>query len=84
MILDVDFLINYFEKLSKKKNKEEFSEQDAAAGGAPSGGSTGGGGASVPKWADSYPLKRSKANMLGKAGEKWQTGLTRGAANQIW
>lgn len=84
MILDVDFLISYFQKLSSKNSKEEFSEQDAAAGGAPSGGSTGGGGASVPKWADSYPLKRGKANMLGKGGEKWNTGLTRGAANQIW
>jgi adenylate cyclase class 2 len=24
------------------------------------------------------------ANKLGLAGEKWETGLTRGAANQIW
>lgn len=80
MNLDVDFLINFFNKYSGKTGKSEVGEQDDTAA-APS---SGGGGGSIPKWADSYPLKRSKANMLGKAGEKWQTGLTRGAANQIW
>jgi hypothetical protein len=56
-------------------------EQDAA----PSSPSSGGGsGKAVPKWADSYTIKRDKANRLGVAGEKWNTGLTRGAANQIW
>jgi hypothetical protein len=55
-------------------------EQDAAA--APASPSSGGG--SVPKWADTYTLTRGKANKLGVAGEKWETGLTRGAANQIW
>lgn len=82
MILDVDFLINFFDKYSGKSSKEEVGEQEdaASAPSAPSGGS----GKSVPKWEDSYQIKRSKANMLGKAGEKWQTGLTRGAANQIW
>lgn len=80
MNLDVDFLINFFNKYSGKTGKSEVGEQDDTAA-APSSGS---GGGSIPKWADSYPLKRSKANMLGKAGEKWQTGLTRGAANQIW
>jgi hypothetical protein len=59
-------------------DKEEMEEQEAAA---PSP-STGGG--SVPKWADSYPIKRGKSNMLWKSGEKWSTGLTRGSANQIW
>jgi hypothetical protein len=53
-------------------------EQEAAA---PSP-STGGG--SVPKWADSYPIKVGKANPRMKSGEKWSTGLTRGSANQIW
>jgi hypothetical protein len=81
MNLDVDFLINFFNKYSGKTGKSEVGEQDDTASAAPS---SGGGGGSIPKWADSYPLKRSKANMLGKAGEKWQTGLTRGAANQIW
>lgn len=82
MILDVDFLINFFDKYSGKSDKGEMGEQeDAAASSAPS---SGGSGKAVPKWADSYSLKRGKANMLGKAGEKWETGLTRGAANQIW
>jgi hypothetical protein len=78
MNLEVDYLIHFFQKNTPNGTKEEMEEQDDAA--APS---TGGGG-SVPKWADSYPLKRGKANMLWKSGEKWNTGLTRGAANQIW
>jgi hypothetical protein len=81
MILDVDFLIGFFKKHSEENNKGEMGEQEAAASPAPS---SGGGGGSVPKWADSYTLTRGKANKLGLAGEKWETGLTRGAANQIW
>lgn len=81
MILDVDFLIGFFKKHTEEDNKGEMGEQEAAAA-APS--SSGGGGGSVPKWADTYPLTRGKANKLGVAGEKWETGLTRGAANQIW
>lgn len=83
MILDVDFLINFFDKYSGKSDKGEMGEQEDAAA-APSSPSSGGSGKGVSKWADSYTLKRGKANMLGKAGEKWETGLTRGAANQIW
>ena len=78
MNLDVDFLIGFFDKYSDMDSKEEMGEQDATA--APSSS----GGGSVPKWADSYPLKRGKANPLPKSGEKWNTGLTRGSANQIW
>ena len=88
MNLDVDYLIDFFNKNSEDLNDEEsaeLGEQEAAA--APStpstGGSTGGGG-SVPKWSDSYQLKRGKANPLMASGQKWETGLTRGAANQIW
>jgi hypothetical protein len=80
MILDVDFLIGFFKKHSEESNKGEMGEQDAAA--TPASPSSGGG--SVPKWADTYTLTRGKANKLGVAGEKWETGLTRGAANQIW
>ena len=80
MILDVDFLIDFFKKHTNGDVKGEMGEQDAAAAPAPSGGS----GGSIPKWADSYTIKRDKANRLGLAGEKWETGLTRGAANQIW
>lgn len=80
MNLDVDFLIDFFNKYSGEKAKEEMGEQETAT--APSSG--GGGGGSVPKWADSYQTKRGHANPLTKSGEKWTTGLTRGAANQIW
>jgi hypothetical protein len=80
MILDVDFLIDFFAKYSQMGNKDEMGEQDDAAA-APA--STGGGG-KVPKWSDTYTITRGKANMLGLAGEKHSTGLTRGAANQIW
>ena len=83
MNLEVDYLIHFFQKNTPNTTKEEMEEQDdAAPASAPSTG--GGGGGSVPKWADSYPLKRGKSNMLGKSGEKWNTGLTRGSANQIW
>ena len=77
MNLDVDFLINFFNKHSNniKKNKDEIGEQDASPKSS---------GKAVPKWADSYPTKRGPANMLGKQGEKWDTGLTRGSANKIW
>ena len=81
MNLDVDFLIGFFNKHTTDNNKKEMGEQDAAPSAAPS---TGGGGGSVPKWADTYTLTRGKANKLGLAGEKWETGITRGAANQIW
>lgn len=64
----------------------EMKEQETA--GATGGGTTGGGGGgvpSVPKWADVVGgPKRGKANMLGKKGEKWSTGLNRGVANQLW
>ena len=79
MILDVDFLIAFFEKNTKDNNKKEMGEQDAASSPAPSSG-----GGSIPKWAETYTLTRGKANKLGVAGEKWETGLTRGAANKIW
>ena len=87
MNLDVDYLIDFFTKNSDPVNDEEetseLGEQDDAAASSPAP-STGGGGGNVPKWADSYATKRGKANMLGKGGEKWETGLARGAANQIW
>lgn len=83
MELNVDNLISLFQKYGENV-KQEMDEDTAApaAGGASS--STGGATSNVPKWADLYALKRGKANMLGKAGEKWNTGLNRGVANQIW
>lgn len=84
MVTDINALIDFFKKYTPQtESKDEIGEQDAAAASSPAP-SSGGGGGSVPKWADFYTTKRGKANMLGKAGEKWQTGLNRGAANQIW
>jgi hypothetical protein len=77
MTLDIDFLIDFFNKLSFSGTKDEMGEQEAAA---PSGG----GGGKVPKWADSYTITRGKANRLGASGEKWNTDIKRGSANQIW
>jgi hypothetical protein len=77
MDLDVDYLIGFFNKNShNEEGKEEMGEQDAPAS-SPSS-------SSVPKWEDSYKTTRGKANPLMKSGQKWETGLTRGAANQIW
>jgi hypothetical protein len=78
MILDVDFLIDFFAKYSQMGTKGEMGEQEATPP------ASGGGGGKVPKWADSYPLTRGKANRLGLSGEKWNTELKRGSANQIW
>jgi len=88
MNLDVDYLIDFFTKNSEPIQDDnddtgEIGEQDDAAAAPSTGGSTGGGG-SVPKWADSYQTKRGKANPLMASGQKWNTGLTRGSANQIW
>jgi len=78
MDLNVDYLIGFFKKNSYGgEGKEEMGEQDAPAASSPSSGS-------VPKWEDTYKTTRGKANPLTKSGEKWNTGLTRGAANQIW
>lgn len=78
MISDINFLIDFFNKFTYTTIDKEIDEQNDAAS-TPSSG-----GGSVPKWADTYQLKRGKANMLGLAGEKHNTGLTRGAANQIY
>ena len=91
--------LNYLLEVSKqnstnKKDIEvELDEQDATT-------DTGTGGASatpsanagvskgypkVTKWDDRpNATKRGKANPLGKSGEKWQTGLVRGVANNLF
>jgi hypothetical protein len=81
MILDIDFLIDFFNKRSFSSIKDEMGEQEETA---PASTGGGGGGGKVPKWSDTYTITRGKANMLGLAGEKHNTGLKRGAANQIW
>ena len=83
MVTDINVPIDFFKKYTPQtESKDEIGEQDAAP--ASSAPSSGGGGGSIPKWSDFYTTTRGKANMLGKSGEKWQTGLNRGAANQIW
>jgi hypothetical protein len=77
MNLDIDYLIHFFKKNTITEPKQEFSEQDAA----PSGG----GGKAMPTWAGTVGgPARGPANMLGKKGEKWDTGIKRGVANQVW
>jgi hypothetical protein len=84
MVKDINALIDFFKKYtSGYESKGDMEEQDDAAASS-STSSSGGGGGSIPKWADFYTTSRGKANMLGKTGEKWNTGLNRGAANQIW
>jgi hypothetical protein len=88
MNLDVDYLIDFFTKNSDPVNDEEetgeIGEQDDAPAASSPAPSTGGGGGSIPKWSDSYQTKRGHANPLMASGQKWETGLTRGSANQIW
>ena len=82
MVTDINALIDFFKKYTPQtESKDEIGEQDAAP--ASSAPSSGGGGGSIPKWSDFYTTTRGKANRLGKSGEKWESGLTRGVANQI-
>ena len=77
---DVDYLISLMKEYTfsekEKNNKSEIGEQEAAAGTSNTNkrGST---------WSELYPLTRGKANMLGKKGEKWDSGVKRGIANQV-
>ena len=61
MILDIDYLIDFFRKHTTSSEKEEIGEQEVPTS-EPSGGS---------------------APPAGKSPKKWETGLTRGKANQI-
>ena len=84
MIQDVDYIIALLKNLTtdgKKGSKDELGEQDAAAGG---GGATSNTNKRGSNWKELYATVRGKANMLGKEGEKWETGIKRGPANQVW
>ena len=84
MEYNIDLYINLLRNLSNSGSVDgELSEQGEAAPSGGGGGTTAG-YPKVPKWEEFYQTKRGKGNMLGKAGEKWTTGLTRGLANQIW
>ena len=81
MKVDVDFLISLMKKYTTSDSTEELGEQEAAAG-ASTGGATGGKN-NVTTWSGTVgaQLKRGKANPLGNT--KWESGLTRGPANQL-
>lgn len=85
MTQDVDYIISLLKELTtdnrKKGSKDELGEQDAAAGG---GGGTSNTNKRAQNWDELYATVRGPANMLGKKGEKWDSGVKRGNANQIW
>jgi hypothetical protein len=82
MTQDVDYIISLLKELTtdnrKKGSKDELGEQDAAPAG---GGNTNKRGSN---WSELYVTVRGPANMLGKKGEKWDSGVKRGSANQVW
>ena len=80
-MFDIDTYISLLNNISGEPMKDEIGEQDTAAGGA--GATTSNTNKRGSNWNELYTIKRGKANMLGKKGEKWATGLTRGVANQL-
>ena len=58
------------------------SARGCAAGGG--GGATSNTNKRGSNWNELYATVRGKANMLGKKGEKWESGIKRGNANQVW
>lgn len=81
MKTDIDFLIDFMKEYTKKSSSGEIGEQEAA--GASTSSSGGGGKNNVTTWSATVGagLKRGKANPLGNT--KWESGLTRGPANQL-
>lgn len=81
MNLDIDFLINFFEKNSGESEKSEIGEQDSA-------GSSSTSAKPVPKWSDLIGgPARGVANSLPKKGQFWRDihgGPKRGVANTLW
>ena len=78
MRTDVDYIISLMKEYTTKQNGELGEQDDAPSSGGGEGYPT------VSKWSEVIGgPARGKANMLGKSGEKWATGLIRGVANQI-
>lgn len=77
MRTDIDYIISLMKEYTPKSNIE-LGEQDAPSEG-------GGGGNQPSTWSSivGANVSRGKANPLGKSGEKWESGLTRGPANQL-
>ena len=84
MKLDVDFLINFFDKYTYEAKKSEVDEQDTG-GGAGEGGAKKGNNPS--KWADVVGgPKRGVANNPTQSAQIWAKdvgGPTRGVANKL-
>lgn len=80
MNFDLENLISTFKKFTT--SKKEVGEQESETSGTDSATK---GATTVPIWADVVGgPQRGSANMLGKEGEKWETGMKRGVANQIY
>lgn len=80
---NIDSLIKLMKAYTITKSDKEIGEQDAAEP-APAAGAAGGGSKNNPTtWSKivGANLKRGKANPLGNT--KWESGLTRGPANQL-
>jgi hypothetical protein len=81
MRTDIDYIISLMKEYTPKTDTIELGEQDT-----PSDGGGSGGGSNTPStWSDIVGSKvsRGKANPLNKAGQKWESGLSRGPANQL-
>lgn len=85
MAHDVDFIISLLKKLTtdneRRGSKDELGEQDAAPSG---GGGTSNTNKRGSNWNELYVTVRGPGNMLGKKGEKWDSGIKRGVGNQVW
>ena len=78
MRTDINYIISLMKRYTPK-NDGELGEQESSPA---SGG--GEGYPTTSKWSEVVGgPARGKANMLGKSGEKWGSGLTRGVANQL-
>lgn len=79
MRTDIDYIISLMKEYTPKTDNIELGEQDTP----PAGGS--GGGNQPSTWSDIVGSKvsRGKANPLMKSGQKWESGLSRGPANQL-
>jgi len=79
MEAEIDLIIELMKKYTNKVETKEIGEQetDSAAG------SSTGSKNNVTTWSGTVgaQLKRGKANPLGNT--KWESGLTRGPANQL-
>jgi hypothetical protein len=81
MRTDIDYIISLMKEYTPKTDTIELEEDDAAA----TSSGSGGGSNSPSTWSDIVGSKvsRGKANPLMKSGQKWESGLSRGPANQL-